>query len=294
MKILVENKFGTGVVRRNPLIKIFQKILKILNGQKIGKSAVPFDWNKGYDVHDTIGIIKIKNQGLNYSCGRQAGSYFQEIQERLRGVSEGEISAKSGYGLYCSRGGGMTVTSIMTDIGAWGANLEATVPSYDAYGNPLPEYLIEEQSWCTPQMIADANKRAGYTPFDISKDFETVAETVRDIGACIIEIRGNNNSTWLTAYPSINKVNDYWFHYLCVIGAKMINNKKYLIVLNSWGNIGDNGVQYFGEEWFTAGNVTDVFTFIYDAQLQPLPTNNSGWAEIARYFRRIWGIAQTV
>lgn len=295
-------QFGKGVIRRNPLVKKLQKLLRRMNGQRIGKSSVPFNWTKGYDVRDTIGSIQVKNQGSSSSCGGQAGAYFLEIQERLRNIKEGAISAKSIYSPWTNLGGGMTVTQVNTQIGAHGANLEVTVPSYyiggQQTGNPLPEYLMTEQSWMTDMIIMDAVKRAGYTPYDIAEDIETVAQTVQNYGAVIWEIRGTDNGTWLSAFPSIQKIgNPSWYHFMCVIGAKLINGKKYLIVLNSWGNIGDGGVQYFGEEWFTSGNIIDAFTFIYDTQVQPIPTPVSKqtiWQALALWFRAQWKLANSL
>jgi hypothetical protein len=189
----------------------------------------------------------------------------------------------------------MTVTQLNTQIGARGANLEATVPSYDAYGNPLTEYMMTDQSWETPANLKDAMTRAGYTPYDIAEDITTVAQTIQNYGACIIEVRGNNNQTWLSFMPSIKHVSEYWYHYLCFIGFKMIGNNKYLIALNSWGDIGDHGVQYFGEEWFTHGNVIDAFTWIHDSQItvpsNVTPDKETTWQAVLRWFRRSWGYA---
>ena len=290
-----ETDFGHGVIRRNPIIKTIEKLSRQLQGQKIAKAGIPFDWVKGYDVRNTIGPIQIKNQGGSYSCGGQAGSYFVEIQRKLQNIKEGSLSAKSMYSPWQNLGGGMTVTQLNTQIGAHGANLEVTVPSYDAYGQPLTEIMFNDLSWETKDALADAYKRTGYTPFDLFIYMETVAETVRDYGAVIIEIQGNNNGTWLSPTPSIVKVSNYWYHYLCVVGAKTFGPDKKLIVLNSWGDIGDHGVQYLGEEWFTSGNIIDAFTFIHDTQIVPIPKVKLTvwqqiWANVNLWFRQQQGL----
>jgi hypothetical protein len=286
-----EQDLKHGVIRRNPIVKIVQKLWRQANGQKIGKAATPFDWVKGFDIRDIIGSINGKDQGKNYSCGRQAAAYFVYIQERLRGVIEGEISAKGGYGVYCAIGGGMSVTSLMTDVGAWGAVLEATVPSYDAYGKPLPEFMMEDTSYLSDALRQDATTRAGYTPFDIAEDFETSAQTIQNYGAIIVELQGTDNGTWLSAFPQITSIGKpKWYHYMCFCIAKTINNKRYLGALTSWGKgVGENGIQYFGEEWFTNKRVIDCFTFIHDSQVQPIPTATPTiWQALAIWFRSIW------
>jgi hypothetical protein len=303
---LNSNPFGHGVLRRNPLVKIVQKLLRQANGQKIGKSTIGFDWEKGFDVRDTIGPIQIKNQGQNSSCGGQAGAYFLEIQERLRGIKEGTLSAKSIYSPWRNIGGGMTVTQLNTQIGATGANLEATVPSYDINGNPLSELMMEDYSWHNDRLDTDALTRAGYTPYDIAEDIETVAQTIQNYGAVIMEVRGNNNGSWLSTTPTIQKVGEYWYHYLCICGARVVNNQKKLIALQSWGEtanrggvtypIGDHGTQYFGNEWFTSKNIVDAFTWIHDSVVVPIPTpiaKQTIWQALALWFRQQWGLANS-
>jgi hypothetical protein len=288
---LNSNPFGHGVIRRNPLVKIWQKLLRQANGQKIGKATIGFDWEKGFDVRDTIGQIQIKNQGTSSSCGGQAGAYFLEIQERLRNIKEGAISAKSIYSPWGNLGGGMTVTQLNTQIGAHGANLEATVPSYYANGDPFPEFLMNDQSWETPDVLADAMKRAGYTPYDIAEDITTVSQTIQNYGAIIVELQGTDNGTWLSAFPQITSIGKpKWYHYMCFCIAKTINGKRYLGALTSWGKgVGDNGIQYFGEEWFTTKRVVDCFTFIHDSQVQPIPTATPTiWQALAIWFRSLW------
>ena len=305
-----EKSLGHGVVRRNPLLKRIQKLWRQANGQKIGKSSVQFNWAVGYDVRDTIGSIQIKNQGSSSSCGGQAGAYFLEIQERLRNIKEGAISAKSIYSPWQNLGGGMTVTQLNVQIGAHGANLEATVPSYDAYGNPLTELMMNDQSWKIPAIIKDAGTRAGYTPYDIAEDIETVAQTIQNYGAVFFEIRGQDGNTpsWLSmtpALPSKLNANEFWFHYMCCFAAKLVNGQKKIVALQSWGravirngvtyiigDINDPGVQHFGEEWFTSGNIIDAFTFIHDSQVVPVQTKYPTiWQALAIWFRQQWGLA---
>lgn len=288
MNNLIENQGGHGAIPLNPIHRKIRKLVCKLRGHKLAK-GFGFDWNKGYDVRDTIGQITIKNQGVNNSCGGQSGSYFLEIQRRLQNVNEGALSAKSIYSPISYVGGGTTVTALMTQLAAHGSTLETEVASYDIYGNPLSDILISEKSWETKTLLDSALTRAGYTPYDIPQDIETAAQTIQQYGALIWEIQGQNNGTWTSAYPTPplkSNQNPLWNHFMCAIGAKMINGKKYIIALQSEGDSwGENGIQYFGEDYFNSGHIVDCFTFIYDTQLVPGSDNYSTWAEIARWFQ---------
>lgn len=272
-KVLLEHEFGHGAKPINPLCRKLRKLLR----RKLGKSNIPFDWNRGYDVRNIIGPIAIKDQGKEDSCGGQAGAYFLEIQRRLQGIREGAISAKSVYCPIAYPGGGTTVSALEQQIATVGANLEATVPSYYVTGEPLSEAGMIEKSWMTDITTKDALTRAGYTPYDIDEDIESVAIALRDWGTVLWEIKGQNNGTWLTKYPKppVKGGADIWYHFQCIIGAKIMNGVKTLIVLQSWGpNVGDFGIEYFTEDYFTAKGIVDCFTLIYDAHLNPIETPN--------------------
>ena len=96
---MTEQDLHHGVIRRNPIKKKVQRLTRYVQDRRIAMSGIPFDFQTGYDVRDYIGNIPIKNQGKNDSCSGQAGSYFLEIQRRLKGIKEGAISAKSIYSL---------------------------------------------------------------------------------------------------------------------------------------------------------------------------------------------------
>lgn len=287
MKNAIEGKFASGARPINPLRRKVKKLLR----QKVAK-GFSFDWTKGYDVRDTIGQIKIKNQGTNFSCGGQSGSYFIYVQRQLQGIKEGEVSAKSIYSPIVYPGGGTTIDMLEKQIAGAGANLENDVKSYDAYGNPQPEYMISDKSWITPSLMIDALKRAGYVPYDIKDDIDSVANAIEVYGAIIWEIVGQNNGTWLSAYPQppvkTNK-NEKWHHFMCGIGAKMINGKKTIIALQSMGEeYGDHGIQYFTEDYFNSGYIADAFTFIYGKNINPDINNTSFFANVIRWFRTFY------
>lgn len=277
-----------GAIPLNKIHRFFhRKFFRRKFAKTVGNTG--FDWNTGFDIRNTIGPIAIKNQGDNYSCGGQAGSYFLEIQRRLQNVKEGVLSAKSIYAPIAYSQGGTTVADLIEQLCYKGANLESMVSSVDSYGNPLPEYLMASTAWETPSLTIDAFSRAGYTPYDLTVDIDQIAQTIQEWGAIIWEIEGQNNNTWASAYPvppSSANSNPLWRHFMCAIGATMINGKKYIIALQSEGETwGENGIQYFGEDYFTSGHMIDCFTLCFDTHLVPLDSNHSVVAELLRWFR---------
>lgn len=290
---LIENKFKSGAIHTHS----FRRKLKKLFRKKVAR-GLSFDWSKGYDVRDTVGPIAIKNQGENYSCGGQAGSYFLEIQRKLQGIQEGPISAKSIYAPINYPGGGTTVSDLINQIGAHGGNREGSVPSYDAYGNPMTEAMISEKSWITDTTRTDAITRAGYVPYDVGTNIDDVAAAIQAYGALVWEIRGQNNGTWLSPYPkppTKNNSNVLFNHFMCAVGAKMVNGIKTITTLESMGvEVGESGIQYFQEDYFNSKCIVECTTFIYDTKLVPDPANDTLWADITRWFRIQWALANSL
>lgn len=282
---LVENRHGHGAIKRSPIHRFIRRTFK----KKLGRSGEPFNWS--FPLNNTT-KIKIKDQGVSSSCGGQAGSYFLEVMDGV------VISAKSVYAPIAYPGGGTTVTALESQIGARGANLEISVPSYDANGVPLSEHLMTERSWQNEALRIDAENRAGYMPLSVDLTINAIAEAIRDHGAVIFEIQGQNNGTWLSPYPvhpTRKSKEEIWAHFVCAIGAQVVNGRKQIDFLNSWGtDVGDIGVQHLTEEYINSGYLVDAFTFIPDSQVTPGMTNKNIWANLVRYFRRKWNMLQLV
>ena len=274
----VENKYGHGARLDNTVRYYYRKLSK----PKLGRSSVPFNWDVGCDLEDKITLTR-RNQGSSYSCGGQAGAYFIEHKTKEN------ISAKSIYSLIFHPDGGATVNAVETQISANGANLETDVPSYEN-GDTPSERFITDKSWFSTWFKDDASKRSGYIPVRIPHTMDAMAEAIRDLGGIICILAGQNNGTWHSTFPQIpSKENksEIWYHFLFFKGAKMINGKKYLMAINSWGKeVGDNGVQYFGEDYMTGKYLIHATSFRWYERIKPLESNKSIWAEIWRYFER--------
>lgn len=272
----VEKKYGHGGLPANILPYGYRKITKA----KLGRSSVPFDWVKGYDIEDTVKLIR-KNQGVSYSCGGQAGGYWLEAHRKLDGNLE-QISAKSMYAPKAYPGGGMTINDLEAQIESKGGNLESAIPSYE--NGQLPsELFMEDKSWITPSALEDALIRSGYVAKRINHDMNSMAEAIRDCGGVIVMIAGQNNGTWLASNPlppSTSNTAPIWYHYIYFKGARLINGVKYLQGLNSWGeDVGDNGVQNFGQEYVESKYLVHATSFIKKPKPVPV-TSLTLWDKI--------------
>lgn len=287
---LVENKFGHGAIKTNFLRKSLRRI-----SRETVRAGEPFDWVKGYDARKTVGPITIKDQGTSSSCGGQAGSYFLEIQSKLRNGKD-VVSAKSIYAPVAFKGGGTTINALETQIGAHGANLEASVPSYDVTGTPLSELKMTDKSFLTPETVKDAITRAGYLPINVHVDIESVAQAIRDYGGVLIEITGQNNGTWLSPTPlppSKSNPSELWNHFMCGFGASMADQQQ-IDCLQSWGvDVGEQGIQHLQKAYFDSGYIREVFTFVYDTQIVPIDPNQDIWSAVVNWFRRLWGLTSS-
>lgn len=255
-------EYGTGAVVRSP---IFRKLRRLFAKKLVG-AGEPMDWSKGYD----IGSCKIKNQHNSFSCGGQAGSYLLEN----RGLIKDEISAKSVYAPIAYPQGGTTIPALINQLCKKGANLEKAVPSYYTNGS-CDETLMTDKSWMTPQTLADAATRAGYTAKHVSIDIESIAQAVRDWGGAIMEIRGQNNGTWLSSFPQppIKGRGDMWQHFMCLKNPCLINGVKSIGAFQSWGGeVGAGGVQFFQDNYIKSGHILDIFVLIpnQSPDIQPI------------------------
>lgn len=275
-----EAQMRHGAIPLHPIHRRFRKMMrkKIVRGMGV-------DWTKPFSTFR----FPIKNQSTNDSCSGQASSMALQIERKSRGIIEGEISAKSFYAPIAYSGGGTTVVALERQFKLSGANLEASVPSYDAQGNPLPEYLVADKSWMTPALTADAVTRAGYTLYDCGVDIENVAQAIEDYGFVIFEVQGQDNGSWTSAFPtppSKTNPNQIWSHFMVFFDFCTINGVKYLAAYQSMGiGWGQGGIQFFGKNYFDSGYIIDCFTFQFDGKIQvPVMPPRSLWSSLADWF----------
>jgi hypothetical protein len=249
-----ESDIKSGVISKG----LIRRVIRKASREQLGATSIPFIWSQ-----ITLPNIPIKNQGSSSSCGGQAGSYWIELVDKAMSNDDIQFSAKSIYSPIAYPKGGTTVTDLQNQITNHGANFESDVPSYYVNGT-TDESFMYSTAWMTPALSLKALRDAGRVAINVPIDMESIAQAIRDYGAVIIEIAGQNNGTWLNATPTppskIN-ANPLWYHFICGTSAGMLNGQKVIAFANSWGQIGDNGFQYLTEDYVNSGYVIDCFTF---------------------------------
>ena len=239
----MENKFGTGAIidTQDPRDYRFTDF--------IGKSA-QFDWNKGFDIEAFLGFkIPVKNQYQSSSCGGQAVSYYGGVLEHVASKTFENRSARWVYAQAFAPGGGSNMRPLMKVVTDQGWAEEVSVPSIK--DNDAPEEFMTQLNDVT-QDVRDAAMSAEAKSYAIvNSNIDEIALAIQNNYGCILGISGENNGTWFTAFPQVPNTPS-WGHWVYVGKAKIINGKKYIGILNSWGTeVGEQGWQWLGEEWFT-------------------------------------------
>ena len=247
-----QDVFHGGSLNRS---RFHRALKRAIRPKHIGMASQPFDWDKGYITP----LKRIKNQGQSFSCGGQAGSRWVEIAENIT-----EQSAKSVYSQgYYAPTGGMSVSDLEKVICELGSTDESLLLS-----EPATEENMKNKDWQKDSnLLLNALQKAGYTAISVDKTLDGIACAMKDYGAVIMLIEGQNGNPlhWLTNTPQPpvkSNPNPIWAHYLCSYSASK-HSPKPIGFYNSWGaSCGDGGIQYFGQDYIDSGHITDVFTFI--------------------------------
>jgi hypothetical protein len=231
---------------------------------EIAKALPPFDWDKGFDIEEKLGLkLPVKNQGTSGSCGGQAWSYYGEVLEALNSKTFEERSAKFIYAQTAVPGGGSAGRENCNVVIKQGWAREQVLSSYEN-GQPPSEEFISRSEDITSEVRADASnsKALKYAMADLN--IEAFAQAIKANNGLIMGIQGRNNGTWLSMYPKAEDKPE-WAHWMYLGKAKVIDGKKFIGALNSWGDqVGEGGWQWFGEEWFQNNLIFNGWTIYYD------------------------------
>lgn len=244
---------------------------------EVGFGSDPFDWDIGSDIEAKVALsiqnpafkFPVKDQGHTRSCGGQAWSAYAATLEGIQSGSFEERSAKYVYSQTYAPGGGSAGRDNSNILIKQGVARETVLPSYENGGTPSETFMERSQD-ITDVIRLDAvsSKAASYANVDSLID--DVAQALRDNNGLVLGVRGENNGTWLSAFPK-PPVNPNWAHWVYAAKAKKINGAKSIGFLNSWGtSTGDNGWQWLSEDWF---NKNDDRIFSVWTQVEaPQPT----------------------
>ena len=221
------------------------------------------DWEKGFDIENKVGKITIKNQGKSGSCGGQAWSYYGEVLEAIATKSYEPRSARWIYSHTFAPGGGSRGSDNCNFVVKYGFAKEDDATSYEK-GKVPSESFMETVPELTAVALDEAQTSKALSYLKVTTDIDTIANAILEHNGVIMAIYGQNNGTWHSAYPK-RPMGKVWCHWLYVGKFKMIDGKKYIGVINSWGDkIGEKGIQWIGEEYFASDFITEAWTLAWD------------------------------
>jgi len=257
---LVESQYGTGFIPKE-----IQSTDRVFSAGL----AEPVDWQKGYDVRNELKkklgssfTIPVNNQYQTLSCVGQAWAKYAGVLKVMKDPNPNwvEFSPRDLYSHIHLPQGGAYIMNGGLRIRNNGVLPNEQLPSYWSGKPNIP---------ATEEVMKDKGLEGGKESGDnahpdiynslrqlvkggsiehVAYDIDSVAKAIRDNYGCVIGVYGENNGTWLTKFPQVGVIQ--WGHAVYAMGYIYINGKKYIIVLNSWGNVGEGGYQFLGEEWF--------------------------------------------
>lgn len=271
MPRVITNKVAQGNIQGTGAVKdIYDP--RDYKWSEIAHGSAPFNWGVGFDIEEKVGKIKPKDQNGSSSCGGQAWSMYSAILEALATGTFEERSAKFIYSQTAVRGGGSAGRTNSELCKKQGVCIEPLCISYEN-GNPPGEAFMTNKD-ISPEAIENAKKNKERAYAIVNSDIDEVAQAVQQNGGVVIGITGENNGTWLSPFPQ-PPLHNAWNHWVYVGKAKIINGKKMIGFINSWGeNCGEQGWQWVGEDYFNALNgnaIWSVWTMVYDQQVVQEP-----------------------
>ncbi len=293
MKILVEKKFGTGAVRN-------KVDLRDRKWKKVAKAVTPFDWEKGYDIEEELskklGIpgfrIPVKDQNGSFSCCGQAAAYYESVQDAFEKGVFIERSARDAYSqIFYPEGGGSSIRDTVNLMTKKGVCKEAMMVSYEN-GRPPGEGFMRNRLDANDTTKADALTAKGTAYASVASNIDEYAQAIQNCHGLVFCVDGQNNGTWLTKFPKPPTEME-WRHALYAGKAKLIKGKKYIGILNSWGEeCGERGWQWIGEDYFArrmGGFMLDSANVVYDSTNDVLKAKISLLERVLELLQKLWG-----
>ena len=233
------------------------------------------DWEVGFDIEKKLKTtLPVKDQKSSTSCVGQAwASYLYvknwlELAKIYQEKTIEHLSELSAKAIYSQITLGYKAGARIADGGKlaknWGAISELIVPSQEN-GLTSEDFMINK-SWWTALITEQAKvlQVKEYRIIRAEDNIDMVAQTIQENDGAVIGFTGSNNSTWRNTFPKPPKPEEKtWGHALYGGKFKLINGKKHIGILNSWGkDTGEQGWQWIDEIYFKSGNVFNPWTLI--------------------------------
>ena len=224
--------------------------------------AGEFDWESGFDILNVLGHdLIVKDQNGSSSCGGQAWAYYGEVLESINTGNYEPRSARWIYSHTWAPGGGSNGRDNCDHVIKRGWLQEKYATSYENGKAPSEKFMRQK-----PENVPDdtgAARALSYLMTDANID--RIANAVKDNYGCILLVEGEDNGTWRTEFPKPPTGSNPWRHWLYAGKVKLIDGKKHIGVINSWGKkTGDDGWQWLSEDYFKSGHVQYGWTLAWD------------------------------
>lgn len=213
--------------------------------------AKPFSWEKGYNIEDEVGKLKVEHQGRSLSCVGNAISKYVEVFMKNSDRSARDIYSRIFLKEY---GGGAFIRAGMKQATKIGVCKEALMPSYDAGNPPSEEFMrrLEEN----PATIADAltAKAESYAVIQHHSNMDTIADILSRSRGVVTGVKLSREGWRNSPFVRPPKEGEKTYGHAIYLGkAKLISGKKYIKFLNSYGDKwGDKGWGYLDRDYFRA------------------------------------------
>ncbi len=248
-----ENLFGKGSLDRP------EDFLKPEAPQhsEIAAAFQPAPWDEKNEFQ--FDTYPKRDQGVKSDCVLYSAAKALAIDELSENGKWRELSPDHVYPYIVVPGGGSRSQDAMKFIADNGMTLEHLYPS-----DPLTEDQAADPKATEPGGIATDAKIIAkvYKPsrfIECAADFETIASILYSFKrqgvkkGVMITIVGQNNGTWLSAFPRIPSSASkaaLWYHRIVITDFGILSGRKVLAFDNSWGTIpGNHGQQFLTEDY---------------------------------------------
>lgn len=242
-----EKQFGKGAADRPQ--DFFQE--RSWRHEEIAGAFRPAIW-KEKKMYDFFTYPK-RNQGGQSSCVPYVLAKQLAVDELSENGVWRELSPHSLYPYVVVPGGGSSSLGATKLATKQGMTLETLLKTD---GLSEAEARMDDGYVTDAKQVALVYKPSSY--IEAGSDFETIASILqghRDQGikkVVAVTVIGQNNGTWLSAFPTIPKnptEQNVWYHRITITDFGILNEKKVLAFDNSWGDIpGNKGQQFLTQE----------------------------------------------